>query len=214
MTGPAPTVERHSAATLARAVSRWHGNGWQQTLDRLRCRAHDRPVSQPSRRDALSGFLPACDRISARAICIFPKWGSSPLHHGGGSPRNSEQFSSATATCHRVDGRLMVRQTHWEGRPMSGMGRREFVTLLFGGAALPRAARAQQAAMPVIGFVSGGSPDTFGYLVSAFRQGLSDTGYRNPSPGPSASHRTVLWPLPSRARHRALEKGPPPSPPR
>ena len=31
--------------------------------------------------------------------------------------------------------------------------------------------------MPVIGFVSGGAPDTFGYLVSAFRQGLSDTGY-------------------------------------
>jgi putative ABC transport system substrate-binding protein len=31
--------------------------------------------------------------------------------------------------------------------------------------------------MPAIGFVSGGSADTFGYLVDAFRQGLSDTGY-------------------------------------
>src|SRR5262245_28300018 len=39
----------------------------------------DRPVSQPSRRDGLSGFLPACDRISASAICLSPKWGSSPF---------------------------------------------------------------------------------------------------------------------------------------
>src|SRR5262245_46655630 len=77
----------------------------------------DRPVSQPSRRDALSGFLPACDRISAPAICIFPKWGSSPFHHRGDRPRNSEQFSSATGTCHRAGGRLIVRQTHWEGSP-------------------------------------------------------------------------------------------------
>jgi putative tryptophan/tyrosine transport system substrate-binding protein len=58
------------------------------------------------------------------------------------------------------------------------MRRREFVTLVGGVAAgWSFAARAQQPAIPVVGFLSGESADTYTNLVEAFRQGLNETGY-------------------------------------
>jgi putative ABC transport system substrate-binding protein len=57
------------------------------------------------------------------------------------------------------------------------MKRREFITLLGGAATWPVVARAQRAAMPVIGFLSPGSPEADPLRLSAVQRGLKEIGY-------------------------------------
>jgi putative tryptophan/tyrosine transport system substrate-binding protein len=56
------------------------------------------------------------------------------------------------------------------------MRRREFIALFGGVAAWPLAARAQEAVIPVIGFINSGSPNPYANLLQAFRQGLNEAG--------------------------------------
>jgi putative tryptophan/tyrosine transport system substrate-binding protein len=58
------------------------------------------------------------------------------------------------------------------------MRRREFIRL-FGSAALgwPLVARAQKTVMPIIGFLHSGSPGPYADALTAFRQGLTESGY-------------------------------------
>jgi hypothetical protein len=72
------------------------------------------------------------------------------------------------------------------------MRRREFIAVL--GAttiALPLAARAQQPAMPMIGFLNGGTRAEWAHLATAFNQGLNESGYFD---GKNVAHPLRSWP--------------------
>src|SRR5262249_46661465 len=78
----------------------------------------------------------------------------------------------------------MTTRTHFAYRIGAGPRRRgdrmirprEFITLVGRAAAWPLAARGQQSAMPVVGYLGISSPEVFASRLQAFRQGLAETG--------------------------------------
>ena len=104
------------------------------------------------------------------------------IHNNSGPPKDLRtcvvRLLMRQTACARRFLAAMIGGGTWEGAPMPGMRRRDFVALV-GGVAVPwpLAVRAQQPVMPVIGFAHPLSPYNASRWLTALRKGLHETGY-------------------------------------
>src|SRR6516162_1910166 len=94
----------------------------------------------------------------------------SPLNANGSNGWKTDFLQLSKVARSRHNSCLLTRAS-------VGMRRRDFMTVLAGAAAYPLWAGAQQKATPVIGYLGSTSPGPAAHIVTAFRQGLSETGY-------------------------------------
>src|SRR5262249_26771183 len=148
-------VAPRTSSSCSRSVDRSRTGGPPHARSGPQCEPHAAPSNRDSRPSS-----PAPCRLKAKGYLL------------------PELYSGATGRSGRFNEGLLLRRLHSthlvrEGGMTVTIGRRELLAALGGAVATwPLAARGQQSALPVVGFLNGGSAAVFSELAATFRQGL------------------------------------------